>query len=70
MPSRGYELSIGTSLAKVGRDDGKVFYVSKKSEQFDLLFFRRVVTGWLQTICCIYIFICKRLISSFSRMKI
>ena len=55
MPSRGYELSFGTSFAKVGCDDGKIFYVSKKSEQLDLLFFAPVATGWLQTICCINI---------------
>ena len=37
-PTRGYELSIGASLAKVGRDDSKDFYVRKKSDQIDLFF--------------------------------
>ena len=36
-PSSGYELSFGTSLAKVGRDDLKVFYVSKKSDQLNFI---------------------------------
>ena len=44
MPSRDYKLSFGTSLAKIDSDDGKVFYVSKKSEQFDLLFLWPVAT--------------------------
>ena len=48
--SRGYELSFGTSLAKAGCDDGKVIYVSTKSEKFDFLFLRPVATGKLQTI--------------------
>ena len=38
-PSLGYELSFGNSLAKCSRDGRKVFYVWKKSEQFDLLHF-------------------------------
>ena len=32
-------VSFGTSLAKVGHDDCKVFHVLKKTEQFDLFFF-------------------------------
>ena len=34
MLSRGYYLSFGTSLAKVGRDVCKDFYVRRISEQF------------------------------------
>ena len=36
--SRGYELSFGASLAKVGREGCKVFYVWKKSVHFDFVF--------------------------------
>ena len=37
MPSRGYALSFGTSLTKVGCNDGKVFYMLKKDDQFYFL---------------------------------
>ena len=37
--SLGYEFYSATSLAKVGRDGRKVFYMRKKSRQFDQLFF-------------------------------
>ena len=38
-PSRGYELSLDSSFAKVGRNGDKVLYVREENEQFDVLFF-------------------------------
>ena len=46
-PSQGYELSLGTSLAKVGRDGCKVFDVQRKSVQCYFLNF----------IYCIFVFL-------------
>ena len=58
-PSLCNELSLGTTLSKVGRDGCKIYQMCKGKESnlidyflvISLLFHRKITAGWSQVIC-------------------